>query len=355
MNLKVNKKKIIAILLASGMTLSTMPLAVSAAQTESGSSITASTNKAEYIKSVKEFETLATNMVKELKAKKVRKSNGEYFKLNDVYSFVYTINIDNIEESVVEVLIEKDYIGDKFSVVEDDNEGVMEAIFNDTATKLNYNTTMNESEFACYLFNSDSSYDAIVKMNKYVEKSPSEYFLKRDKYYRNANLDVETAWEHFEMKKYEKEDIVDLSVAMKDTEAKANIKKLIKLVWDATENEEKTFKNVQNITSHLIGSTKSTDIAECGAGFDYLAYLYIYALKLHLEYNPYKTLAGFARDYETTMWLDGEIVDVSRDAEYQYEQYIRHSKIWDKHIYDYSNAQEIHNNFDCTNSNQKTK
>lgn len=275
------------------------------------------------------FEELVVNLEKELNRHGIVKSMNKKFTKQDLYSTVYIYNIDFIDEVLKQELINKGYIAEDAATVLVDAASVRDAITTFNQTRLKLNTNLDEICFALNYFKSDEQvhyelsddegiysfydYNSTNKVqNRVTEKIKEldldEYYEARDKHNSKHAINQtvvgfiatsdDTPKEFVGIKSYQIEDFVDISVAVNDSETKANVYKSLKLSVNASLDNTKAVNCLNDFSNFHIGDKQHTNLTDCGAGATFAINTNIYAYSVFMGQNEYKNLQYFAKDAE---------------------------------------------------------
>lgn len=281
------------------------------------------------------FEELTDNLYVELKSHNIVKSSGKLFTRADLYSTVYIYNIDFISDELKQTLIDRGYIPDDASTLMVDAASVRDAITTYNQSRMILNTNIDEVLFAMQylgytekemirsfdgeLLEIDVTYDYNptnkVKdraINKIRALDIDEYYdLKNEfdaKYPINAtaiayfnttdNKSEVLRKDQLGVTSYEMDDFVDISVAVNDKEAKENVYKSLKISVNASLDNTKAVKTLNDFSNFYMGDKTCTTLTDCGAGATFAINTNALAYSRFMGYNVYKNLRGFTTSKE---------------------------------------------------------
>lgn len=311
------------------------------------------------------FEQLTDSLYKELKCYNVVKSSGKLFTKADLYSTVYIYNIDFISEDLKQTLIDRGYIPDDVATLMVDANSVQAAISSYNQSRMTLNTNIDETLFAMEylgytekeiinefidLYNEEPvavevTYDynptGKVKdraINRIRKLDIDDYYKLKNEFdskntidtpmiaYFNTtdNKEVALRKDQLGVMSYEINDFVDISVAVYDEEAKQNVYNSLKMSVDASLDNTKAIKTLNNFSNFYMGDKTCTTLTDCGAGATYAISTNALAYSTFMGYNAYKNLRGFA------------------DSKEQYEQVKARFKIMEESCVDLANVMKVH-------------
>ena len=273
------------------------------------------------------FEMLTENLKYELDKHGIVKSMNKKFTKQDLYSTVYIYNIDFIDDSLKQELINKGYIAEDAATLLVDAASVRDAITTFNQTRLKLNTNLDEICFALNYLKDDEQvhyelsddegiysfydYNSTNKVNyrvteKIKELDLDEYYEARDKYLSKHDINQtvvgfistadDTPKEFVGIKSYQIEDFVDISVAINDREAKSNVYTSLKLAVKASLDNSKAVNSLNDYSNFHSGDKENTNLTDCGAGPTFAINTNIYAFSVFMGQNEYKNLQYFAKD-----------------------------------------------------------
>lgn len=330
------------------------PVVTTVAQTISVEPVQVASNQINNVITEKKFVEMSKLLLKEINSKvtirgtRIVKSSGVKFELSDMYSLVYIMNIDYIDDNLKQTLIEKGYISLDFNTNVVNAFPLMEAIQADYQSKLNLNVSVDEmlcgycynnedlqvnakgyvngefqgdvsKEFAIYLAkyfgilttNVDDSngyyYDdyffnnpnklkssAIAKLS---DLSNNEYFEMMEKCHEKyPKISSASVAQFLDYNNFEEESFVNLGVALFDSTAQKNLNETIRLAVEGSIDNSKASKNLKNMYFWEISNKSDTTIQDCGAGFKFVNNLYVGGYINFMNYNLYKSSRAYAFD-----------------------------------------------------------
>lgn len=281
------------------------------------------------------FEQLTDSLYKELKCHNIVKSSGKLFTKADLYSTVYIYNIDFITEDLKQTLIDRGYIPDDAATLMVDAASVRDAITTYNQSRMILNTNIDETLFAIkYLGYTedeiiDSYTEELVAVEATYDYNPTGKVKDRainrirklaiDDYYKLKNefdskYTIDTPMiayfnttdnkeevlkkDQLGVMSYEINDFVDISVAVYDEEAKQNVYNSLKMSVNASLDNTKAIKTLNNFSNFYIGDKTCTTLTDCGAGATFAISTNALAYSRFMGYNVYKNLRGFANSRE---------------------------------------------------------
>ena len=307
------------------------------------------------------FEQLTDSLYKELKCYNIVKSSGKLFTKADLYSTVYIYNIDFITEDLKQTLIDRGYIPDDATTLMVDAASVRDAITTYNQSRMILNTNIDETLFAIkYLGYTEeeiiNSYtEELVAVEVTYDYNPTNKVKDRainrirkldiDDYYKLKNefdskYTIDTPMiayfnttdnknevlkkDQLNVMSYEINDFVDISVAIYDEEAKQNVYNSLKMSVNASLDNTKAIKTLNNFSNFYIGDKTCTTLTDCGAGATYAISTNALAYSKFMGYNVYKNLRGFA------------------DSKDQYEQVKTRFKIMEESCQELNDVMKVH-------------
>lgn len=311
------------------------------------------------------FEQLTDSLYKELKCHNIVKSSGKLFTKADLYSTVYVYNIDFISEDLKQTLIDRGYIPDDAATIVVDANSVQAAILTYNQSRMTLNTNIDETLFAMKylgyteeeivnelidLYNEESvavevTYDynptGKVKdraINRIRKLDIDDYYKLKNEFDSKYTIDTPMIAyfnttdnknealrkDQLNVMSYEINDFVDISVAVYDEEAKQNVYNSLKMSVDASLDNTKAIKTLNNFSNFYMGDKTCTTLTDCGAGATYAIDTNALAYSTFMGYNAYKNLRGFA------------------DSKEQYEQVKARFKIVEESSVDLANVMKVH-------------
>lgn len=307
------------------------------------------------------FEQLTDSLYKELKCHNIVKSSGKLFTKAELYSTVYIYNIDFISEDLKQTLINRGYIPDDAATLMVDAASVRDAITTYNQSRMILNTNIDETLFAIkYLGYTeqeiiDSYTDELVALDVTYDYNPTNKVKDRainkireldiDNYYKLKNdfdskYSIDTSMiayfnttdnknevlkkDQLNVMSYEINDFVDISVAVYDEEAKQNVYNSLKISVNASLDNTKAIKTLNNFSNFYMGDKTCTTLTDCGAGATFAISTNALAYSRFMGYNVYKNLRGFANSKE------------------QYEQVKTRFKIMEESCQELNDVMKIH-------------
>lgn len=307
------------------------------------------------------FEQLTDSLYKELKCHNIVKSSGKLFTKTDLYSTVYIYNIDFITKDLKQTLIDRGYIPDDAATLMVDAASVRDAITTYNQSRMILNTNIDETLFAIkYLGYTeeeiiDSYTEELVAVEVTYDYNPTGKVKDRainrirkldiDDYYKLKNefdskYTIDTPMiayfnttdnknevlkkDQLNVMSYEINDFVDISVAVYDEEAKQNVYNSLKMSVNASLDNTKAIKTLNNFSNFYIGDKTCTTLTDCGAGATFAISTNALAYSRFMGYNVYKNLRGFA------------------DSKDQYEQVKTRFKIMEESCQELNDVMKVH-------------
>ena len=277
-----------------------------------------------------DFDDMSQALINEINSKvtingkRISKTNNQMFDLSDVYTIVYCINQDAMDDELKQTLMNKYPVLRTFESSIVDSYDVIDPVGTDFKSKLVLNTQIDEFKFACDYFSDDPNvYWTDFKNADYFGNDPNrpstlvttrlsnisdeEYFeQRRYYYYENENSDWFKGSNKISVgsldgfNQFDRGDIVNFGVAFYDKNAAKNMDVLIDMIFDASNDNSKNYETLQNIYNFCNHNSNSTSVEHCGAGFEYAANVYIEAFRSYIFENPFRT--GRSNAYDESEW-----------------------------------------------------